>query len=184
MTEVFLIKLIFVLFLICAASPAQAFKTVARTLDEQVKEAKQIVHARLERVDEVRDPQTHVAYLHYRFKVLQVIKGVVAAPEIIHRQLNSKISTRHVMNVTGLPNFGLHEEVVLFLGEESQAGYPVLLGYDQGVYHIFRDHDVAYVRRSRLGGTSAANLMTENPHGANSQRLPLGQFIKHIESQL
>lgn len=175
-------KLIFVLFLICAASPAHAFKTVARTLDEQVKEAKQIVHARLERVDEVRDPQTHVSYLHYRFKVLQLVKGAVTPPVITYRQLNPQISAHTSLNVTGLPSFGENAEVILFLGESM--GYPVLLGYDQGVYHIFRDHDVAYVQRSRLGGASAASLVTENLHGANSQRFPLQQFINHIESQL
>lgn len=184
MTEVFLKKLVFILFLLFITGSAQAFKTVARTLDEQIKEAKQIVHARLERVDEVRDPQTHVSYLHYRFKVLQLVKGAVTPPVITYRQLNPQISARTSLNVTGLPTFGENAEVILFLGEPNNAGYPVLLGYDQGVYHIFRDHDVAYVQRSRLGGTSAASLVTENPHGANSQRLPLGQFISHIESQL
>ena len=85
--------------------------------------------------------------------------------------------------VPGMPSFRKGEEVVLFLTQKDAAGYPWVLGLQQGKYSVVDQAGLKMVRND-LAGTE---LLTPNgahvePKVAPDQ--PLGAFLDGIKTTL
>lgn len=153
------------------------------TLSDLAKKSETIVRATVEDQSARWDAGHKEIYTFITLHVLDAVKGAKGENTITIRQLGGTVDNV-VSTVPGMPNFKKGEEVVVFLSNKDSAGYPWVMGLQQGKYTVTTDaNGVKHVRNEIVG------LQTLSPNGKvddakTSTEQPLQSFVDGIKTQL
>ena len=164
------------------AQAASATTVQKLTLQELTKKANSIVVGRVQDAVSSWDAAKKEIYTFYTVSVSQPVKGSKAGETITIRQLGGTVGNIASI-VPGMPSFRKGEEVVLFLTQKDAAGYPWVLGLQQGKYSVVDQAGLKMVRND-LAGTE---FLTPNGAHVEPKVAPdqsLGAFLDGIKTTL
>jgi len=164
------------------ASLASATTVQKFSLQELATKSDAIVMAKVEDQSSRQDANKEI-YTYITVSVLESVKGAKGEKTITIRQLGGSVGNL-ISAVPGMPSFKNGEEVVLFLSAKDRAGYPWVMGLQQGKYSIVTDDSGLKHVRNELDG-----LRVLSPNGSvNESKVssdqPLGAFLDGIKSDL
>lgn len=171
-----------VAFALVLAQAALATTVQKFTLPELTKRADAIVLGRVVSATSSWDAAKKEIYTYFTLTVSQPVKGARMGESITIRQLGGTVGNIASI-VPGMPSFKKGEEVVLFLTQKDAAGYPWVMGLQQGKYSVV-DQDGVKMVRNDLAGTE---FLTPNGARAEATAAPdmqLGAFIDGIKTSL
>lgn len=177
-------QLLVAAFVVLAFAGTQAaFATTVRkfSVKELTRKSDSIVQGRVESITSSWDAARKEIYTYYTLNVAVGIKGQRAGIVTI-RQLGGTVGNVASI-VPGMPNFKHGEEVVVFLTQNDAAGYPWVMGLQQGKYSVVEQNGVKLVR-NELAGTE---LLA--PNGAHvkptvAPDMQLNAFLDGIKTDL
>ncbi|HEU4522650.1 MAG TPA: hypothetical protein VFT12_11645, partial [Thermoanaerobaculia bacterium] len=118
-------------------------------------------------------------YTYTRVEVVDGLKGAKKGDAIVVRQLGGQVGELASI-VPGMPSFHSGEEVVLFLSRKDKAGYPWVMGLEQGKYTISSDGKGSKRVRRSSGGL---NLVGSDGKGA-PEETSLDVFLDEVRVEL
>jgi hypothetical protein len=161
-----------------------AFATTVQklSLQELTKKSESIVMARVDDAFSSWDAAHKEIYTYFTLSVLQPVKGSKGATTITLRQLGGTVDNIASI-VPGMPSFRKGEEVVVFLTQKDAAGYPWVMGLQQGKYSIAEKDGVKMVRND-LAGTELLSKTGEKVDAVTAPDMPLNAFLDGIKTSL
>ena len=165
------------------ASLAGATTVQKFTMKELTAKSDAIVMAKVVDQSSRQDATNKEIYTYITISVTESVKGAKGEKSITIRQLGGTVGNL-ISVVPGRPTFKTGEEVVLFLSPKDQAGYPWVMGLQQGKYSIVTDDAGLKHVRNDLDG-----LRMLSPNGSvNESKVssdqPLGAFLDGIKTDL
>jgi hypothetical protein len=173
----------FAAFALLGASTAGATTVLKMSLKDLAKKSDSIVRARVE--DEVaRYDANKEIYTYFTLKVLEPVKGSKKDDVIVIRQLGGVVD--HIASIVpGTPTFKKGEEVVVFLTQKDGAGYPWVMGLQQGKYSVSQDENGQKRVRNELDGTTLIDAAGKlNDAAKPNTNLSLEAFLSGIRTDL
>ncbi len=122
-------------------------------------------------------------YTYITLSVLESVKGAKGEKFITIRQLGGTVGNL-ISVVPGMPSFKTGEEVVVFLSAKDQAGYPWVMGLQQGKYSVVMDDNGLKHVRNELEGLELLSPNGSVDEGKVSGELPLSAFLDGIKTDL
>ena len=166
------------------ASLASATTVQKFSLQDLTKKSNAIVMAKVEDQSSRQDPSNKEIYTYITVSVLQSVKGAQGEKTITIRQLGGTMGNL-ISVVPGMPSFKNGEEVVLFLSAKDGAGYPWVMGLQQGKYSIVTDENgLKHVRNELDGLRMLSPNGSVNESNKVSSDQPLGAFLDGIKTDL
>jgi hypothetical protein len=168
--------------LLLGAATATATSVHRFTLQDLTKKSSAIVTAKVE--DSYSRWENKEIVTYTTLHVLQSVKGLKGQTTLTLRQLGGRVDNIESI-VPGMPTFARGEEVVLFLTQNDAAGYPWVMGLQQGKYTVVTDSRGHKSVRNELG-----DLLRLLPDGSVDKSptvsgdLPLGAFLDRIKTDL
>ena len=161
-----------------------AFATTVQKLSlvELTKKSESIVRASVEDAVSSWDAGHKEIYTFYTLKVLQPVKGNKDATMITLRELGGTVGNIASI-VPGMPSFKKGEEVVLFLTQKDAAGYPWVMGLQQGKYTVTTAADGTKMVRNDLADTELVKN-GQKVEAVVAPDMPLNAFIDGIKTTL
>ncbi|MEK7315681.1 MAG: hypothetical protein AABZ94_00405 [Candidatus Eisenbacteria bacterium] len=164
------------------ASYAAATTVEKMSLRDLAKKSDAIVLARVED-ESARYESNKEIFTYITLRVLEPVKGPKKDDVITIRQLGGTID-KIASIVPGTPTFRKGEEVVLFLTRKDGAGYPWVMGLQQGKYSVTADEHGQKHVRSEIDG-----LVLVAPGGKTSEAdagkaQPLQAFLDGLRTEL
>jgi hypothetical protein len=176
---------VFATFALAGASTAGATTVMKLSLKDLTKNSETIVRATV--VDETaRYDANKEIYTYYTLRVLEPVKGGSAKDQVITiRQIGGVVGTIASI-VPGTPSFKKGEEVVVFLTQRDAAGYPWVMGLQQGKYSVSSDENGQKRVRNELDGLKllGANGSITDDGAKVSPNMPLQAFLDGIRTDL
>lgn len=171
-------------FAIFGASLAGATTVQKFSVSDLTKKSETIAMARVTDVSSRWDENHKEIYTYITLKVLDGVKGSHKNDVLTIRQLGGSVDNL-ISVVPGMPAFKTDEEVVVFLSPKDRAGYPWVMGLQQGKYSVDTDangfkqvwNDVDGLKMVGPNGTTQ-----EEATAASHQ--PLNSFLDGIRSEL
>ena len=165
-----------------SASYAAATTVQKMSLRDLAKNSDAIVLARVEDETARYDANKEI-YTYITVRVLDPVKGPKKDDVITIRQLGVTVD-KLASIVPGMPTFKKGEEVVLFLTGKDGAGYPWVMGLQQGKYSVTADEKGEKHVRNEIDG-----LVLVAPGGKASEAeagtaQPLQAFLDGLRTQL
>lgn len=162
-----------------------AFATTVQklTLQELTKKSESIVMARVDDAVSSWDAGHKEIYTYFTLSVLQSVKGSKGATTITLRQLGGTVGTIASV-VPGMPSFRKGEEVVVFLTQKDAAGYPWVMGLQQGKYSVVTGKDGVKMVRNDLAGTEFLTKSGGKVEATTAPDMPLNGFLDGIKTSL
>ena len=165
-----------------SASYAAATTVQKMSLRDLAKNSDAIVLARVEDETARYDANKEI-YTYITVRVLDPVKGPKKDDVITIRQLGGTVD-KIASIVPGMPTFKKGEEVVLFLTGKDGAGYPWVMGLQQGKYSVTADEKGEKHVRNEIDG-----LVLVAPGGKASEAeagkaQPLQAFLDGLRTQL
>jgi hypothetical protein len=165
------------------AQAALATTVQKLSLQELTKKSDSIVMARVDDAVASWDAGHKEIYTYITLSVLQPVKGNNGATTIMLRQLGGTVGTIASI-VPGMPSFRKGEEVVVFLTQKDQAGYPWVMGLEQGKYSISTDKNGVKMVRNDLSGSELLSKSGQHVDGTTAPAMPLNAFIDGLKTTL
>jgi len=166
------------------ASLASATTVQKFSLKDLTTKSNAIVMAKVEDQSSRQDPGNKEIYTYITISVLQSVKGAQGEKTITIRQLGGTLGNL-ISVVPGMPSFKNGEEVVLFLSAKDGAGYPWVMGLQQGKYSIVTDDNgLKHVRNELDGLKMLSPNGSINESNKVSSDQPLGAFLDGIKTDL
>ena len=164
------------------ASFAAATTVQKMSLRDLAKKSDAIVLARVEDQTARYDSNKEI-FTYITLRVLDPVKGPKKDEVITIRQLGGTVD-KIASIVPGTPNFRTGEEVVVFLTGKDRAGYPWVMGLQQGKYTVTTDEKGQKNVRSDVDGLTvvAPGGKSSDAEGAKAQ--PLQAFLDGLRTQL
>ena len=165
-----------------SASIAAATTVEKMSLKDLAKKSEGIVLARVEDETARYDTNKEI-YTYITLRVLEPVKGPKKDEVITIRQIGGTVD-KIASIVPGMPTFHKGDEVVLFLTKKDGAGYPWVMGLQQGKYDVTADEKGNKRVRNELGDLS---LVTPNGKAAapeNGKPQELQSFLDGLRTQL
>jgi hypothetical protein len=161
-----------------------AFATTVQklSLQELTKKSESIIMARVDDAYSSWDAAHKEIYTYFTLRVLQPVKGSKGATTITLRQLGGTVDNIASI-VPGMPSFRKGEEVVVFLTQKDAAGYPWVMGLQQGKYSIAEKNGVKMVRND-LAGIELLSKGGEKVDAVTAPDMPLNAFLDGIKTTL
>jgi len=153
------------------------------TLQDLVKKSDSIVMARVEDATSSWDAGHKEIYTFYTLRVLDHVKGAKGQTLITLRELGGTVD-RIASIVPGMPDFKRGEEVVVFLTQKDKAGYPWVMGLQQGKYTISTDEKGVKMVRNDLAETTLMGPGGQKVDSTVSPATPLSSFLDGIKTSL
>jgi hypothetical protein len=154
------------------------------SLKDLTQKSDAIVMAKVEDSNAVREAGGEI-YTYVTLHVTDSVKGMRGATSVTIRQLGGRVDNLESV-VPGMPSFRRDEEVVLFLTARDVAGYPWVMGLQQGKYSVVTDEKGGKSVRNELG--TGLNLMApdgKTDHGPSvSSEMSLDAFMGQIKTDL
>jgi len=165
------------------ASFAGATTVEKMSLKDLAKKSNAIVLARVEDETARYDANKEI-YTYITLRVLEPVKGPKKDEVITIRQLGGTVD-KIASIVPGTPAFRKGEEVVLFLTKNDGAGYPWVMGLQQGKYSVTSDDQGRKSVRNEIGG----ELTFVTPGGKATEAdaakaQPLQSFLDGLRTEL
>ncbi len=180
--RLFLVAAIAALALV-GAQAALATSVLKFSLQELTKKSDSIVMARVDDAVSSWDAAHKEIYTFYTLSVLQPVKGNKGTTTITLRQLGGTVDNAASI-VPGMPSFKKGEEVVLFLTQKDAAGYPWVMGLQQGKYSITTGKNGVKMVRNDLVGTELLTQSGQHVDATTAPDQPLNAFIDGIKTTL
>jgi hypothetical protein len=174
---------VFATVVLAAASTASATTVLRLSLKDLAKNSASIVRAKVE--DQVARYDTNKEiYTYITLRVLEPVKGSNKDEVITIRQLGGIVG--HIASIVpGTPTFKNGEEVVVFLSRNDVAGYPWVMGLQQGKFSVSQDENGMKKVRNELEGL---RLMDPNGSALDGAKftpdMPLQGFLDGIRTDL
>lgn len=166
-----------------ATSHASATSVEKMSLRDLAKKSDAIVLARVEDETARYDTNKEI-YTYVTLRVLEPVKGPKADAVITIRQLGGTVGDIASI-VPGTPSFRKGEEVVVFLTKNDVAGYPWVMGLQQGKYTVSADEKGRKsVRNETDGGLTLLGPDGKATHGEQAKPQPLQAFLDGLRTQL
>lgn len=171
---------------------ANATTVQKMTVRDLAKKSETIVLARVEDESARQEAGSKEIYTYITLRVLDGVKGSKAngnskkptADEFITiRQLGGTVGNL-ISVVPGMPTFQKGEEVVVFLSAKDQAGYPWVMGLQQGKYTVTTDSDGFKQVRNDVDGLSTVDENGLRLDAKPAAEQPLASFLDGIKTQL
>jgi len=173
-------------------STAFATSVLKMSLRDLAKNSDSIVLARVEDQSARYDANKEI-YTYITLRVLDPVKGMKAehgknvTPDqlITIRQIGGIVGNIASV-VPGMPKFVKGEEVVVFLSKKDSAGYPWVMGLQQGKYSVVTDDQgMRHVKNELedLGLLNSDGSMAQAQTKAEG-RMPLQAFLDGIRTDL
>jgi hypothetical protein len=165
------------------ASMAGATTVQKFSVTDLAKKSETIALARVEDVSARWDANHKEIYTYISLKVLDGVKGSRKDDVLTIRQIGGTVD-KIMSIVPGMPNFTKGEEVVVFLSPKDRAGYPWVMGLQQGKYSVSMD-----VNGFKQVRNDVNDLKTLAPDGSVNAAVaspvqPLNSFLDGIRTQL
>ncbi|HET9952061.1 MAG TPA: hypothetical protein VFS09_09730 [Candidatus Eisenbacteria bacterium] len=165
-----------------SASYAAATTVEKMSLRDLAKKSDAIVLARVEDETARYDANKEI-YTYITLRVMEPVKGPKKDEVITIRQLGGTVD-KIASIVPGTPTFKKGEEVVVFLTVKDGAGYPWVMGLQQGKYSVTADEKGEKHVRNEIDG-----LVLVAPGGKASEAepgaaQPLQAFLDGLRTQL
>jgi len=164
------------------ASFAAATTVEKMSLRDLAKKSDAIVLARVEDQSARYDSNKEI-YTYITLRVLEPVKGPKKDDVITIRQLGGTVD-KIASIVPGTPNFRTGEEVVLFLTGKDRAGYPWVMGLQQGKYTVSTDENGNRNVRSDVEGLTAISPGGKASEAEGAKAQPLQAFLDGLRTQL
>ena len=152
------------------------------SLQELTKKSDSIVMARVDDATSSWDANHKEIYSYYTLRVLQPVNGRKGETTITLREIGGTVGNIASI-VPGMPSCKKGEEVVVFLTQKDAAGYPWVMGLQQGKYSIVEKNGAKVVRND-LGGTELLSKNGLKIESTTSPDQPLGAFLDGIKTTL
>jgi len=165
------------------ASLAGATTVQKFTLQDLAKKSEAIVMAKVVDQSSRQDASNKEIYTYITVSVLESVKGAKGEKSITIRQLGGTVGNL-ISVVPGMPTFKNGEEAVLFLSPKDQAGYPWVMGLQQGKYSIVTDDAGLKHVRNELDGLKMLSPDGSVNESKVSSDQPLGAFLDGIKTDL
>lgn len=175
-------------------SSALATSVLKMSLRDLAKNSESIVLARVEDASARYDANKEI-YTYITLRVLDPVKGMKAehsngknaTPDqlITIRQIGGIVGNIASV-VPGMPKFTKGEEVVVFLSKKDSAGYPWVMGLQQGKYSVVTDDQgMRHVKNELedLGLLNSDGSMAQ-AQAKTGERMPLQAFLDGIRTDL
>jgi len=162
------------------------------TLSDLAKKSDSIVLARVEDQASRMEEGTKEIYTYITLRVFESVKGGKsqaarkgASDEgtITIRQLGGTVDNL-ISIVPGMPSFRDGEEVVLFLTPKDRAGYPWVVGLQQGKYTVTTEANGMKHVRNDVDGLRVLSPDGSMREAKVSSQQPLNAFLDGIKTQL
>jgi hypothetical protein len=164
-------------------SLASATTVEKMSLRDLAKKSDAIVLARVEDETARYDANKEI-YTYVTLRVLEPVKGPKADAVITIRQLGGTVGDVASI-VPGTPSFRQGEEVVVFLTKNDAAGYPWVMGLQQGKYNVSADEKGRKSVRNELdGGLTLLSPNGKATPGEPAEPQPLQAFLDGLRTQL
>lgn len=173
-------------------SSALATSVLKMSLHDLAKNSESIVLARVEDQSARYDANKEI-YTYVTLRVLDPVKGMKAehgknatSDQLITIRQIGGIVGNIASVVSGMPKFTKGEEVVVFLSKKDSAGYPWVMGLQQGKYTVVTDETGARHVRNEL---EDLGLLNSDGSMASAQSkggapMPLQAFLDGIRTDL
>lgn len=180
--KLFLVAAIAALALVGAQA---AFATTVQklSLQELTKKSDSIVMARVDDAVASWDAGHKEIYTYITLNVLQGVKGNKGATTITLRQLGGTVDNIASI-VPGMPSFRKGEEVVVFLTQKDAAGYPWVMGLEQGKYSVSTGKNGVKMVRNDLGSTELLTRVGQHVEPKTAPDMPLSAFLDGLKTTL
>lgn len=152
------------------------------SLQELTKKSDSIVMARVDDATSSWDANHKEIYTYYTLHILQPVKGRKDETTITLREIGGTVGNIASI-VPGMPSFKKGEEVVVFLTQKDAAGYPWVMGLQQGKYSIVEKNGAKVVRND-LAGTELLTRSGQKIESTTSPDQPLGAFLDGLKTTL
>jgi hypothetical protein len=162
------------------------------TVSDLAKKSESIVLARVEDETARMDEGTKEIYTYITLRVTEGVKGSKANDNaknpkneemITIRQLGGTVGNL-ISVVPGMPTFRKGEEVVVFLSAKDRAGYPWVMGLQQGKYTVVTGEDGFKQVRNELDGLTTMDTNGTKIEAKSATQQPLASFLDGIKTQL
>jgi hypothetical protein len=170
-------------FALLSASLAGATTVQKFSISDLAKKSETIALARVDDVSSRWDDNHKEIYTFISLKVLDGVKGSRKNDVLTIRQIGGSAEGK-ISVVPGMPTFTKGEEVVVFLSPKDRAGYPWVMGLQQGKFTVSTDDNgFKQVRNDVVGlKTMAPNGSVDEAKPAAVQ--PLASFLDGIRTDL
>ncbi len=163
-------------------SLASATTVKQMSLRDLAKKSNAIVLAQVEDATSRYDSNKEI-YTYITLRVLEPVKGPKADAVLTIRQLGGVVGDIASI-VPGTPTFKRGEEVVVFLTKNDAAGYPWVMGLQQGKYTVSSDEKGRKSVRNELEGLTLLRPDGKTAEGEASKAQPLQAFLDGLRTQL
>jgi hypothetical protein len=162
------------------------------TVSDLAKKSESIVLARVEDETARVDEGTKEIYTYITLRVIDDVKGAKrndnaknpkAEEMITIRQLGGSVGNL-ISVVPGMPTFRKGEEVVVFLSAKDRAGYPWVMGLQQGKYTVTTGEDGFKQVRNEMDGLTVMEQDGTKIEAKGATTQPLASFLDGIKTQL
>ena len=161
-----------------------AFATTVQklSLQELTKKSDSIVMARVDDAVSAWDAGHKEIYTTYTLHILQPVKGRKDETTVTLRQIGGTVDNIASI-VPGMPSFTKGEEVIVFLTQKDAAGYPWVMGLQQGKYSIVEKNGAKVVRND-IAGTELLSKSGQKTESTTAPDQPLGAFLDGLKTTL
>ncbi|HEY6572353.1 MAG TPA: hypothetical protein VI198_03465, partial [Candidatus Eisenbacteria bacterium] len=122
-------------------------------------------------------------FTYITLRVLEPVKGPKKDDVITIRQLGGTVD-KIASIVPGTPNFKKGEEVVLFLTKKDGAGYPWVMGLQQGKYSVTEDERGQKNVRNEIDGLVLVAPGGKTTEADAGKAQPLQAFLDGLRTEL
>jgi hypothetical protein len=170
-------------FALLSASLAGATTVQKFSISDLAKKSETIALARVDDVSSRWDDNHKEIYTYISLKVLDGVKGARKNDVLTIRQIGGTVDNL-ISVVPGMPNFTKGEEVVVFLSPKDRAGYPWVMGLQQGKYSVSTDGNGFKQVRNDVDGLKTMTLDGSVDEAKAASVQPLNSFLDGIRTQL
>jgi hypothetical protein len=163
------------------------------TVSDLAKKSESIVLASVEDETARMDEGTKEIYTYVTLRVIDGVKGSKRSDNaknpkggeefITIRQIGGTVGNL-ISVVPGMPTFRKGEEVVVFLSAKDRAGYPWVMGLQQGKYTVTTGEDGFKQVRNEMDGLTVMEKDGTKIEAKGATTQPLASFLDGIKTQL
>jgi len=181
LNSIILVMIIFVTLSLVNVKDSFGLKELNVSTTDLVRESADIVVAKCVSTEAKTDENTGFIFTYVTFDIEESLKGKYG-DNLVLRIVGGTVGDK-TLSSPFLPSFKPNEEVVLLLGPESEAGYPVLQSINKGVYRVQTTDSGAKVISTPVSGLELINSAT-NQRLIGNNTLSLEDFIYSINEAL
>lgn len=169
-------------FALLSANFAGATTVEKMSLRDLAKKSDAIVLARVEDETARYDANKEI-YTYITLRVLEPVKGPKKDEVITIRQIGGTVDNIASI-VSGTPTFKKGQEVVVFLTGRDGAGYPWVMGLQQGKYDVTADDKGNKHVRNEIGGLELIGPGGKAADNEAGKAQPLQAFLDGVRTEL